>query len=237
MTPTLIVTRPAPIAKAFVGQLRDRFGDQVRFITSPLLEIVPLPVADDLSEITGVIFTSAQAVDVLALPRGLTAWCVGPRTTERAKSAGFATITGPGDAAGLAQMIMQAAPCGRLAHIRGRHVQENVARRLNESGIPCADIIAYDQRPLTLTAESKNALKGKLPVVLPLFSTRTATILNEQGPFFAPLHVVVMSEQIKRAVGRMNAQTTGIAVQPSGRAMVDATVARLDALLKDNTEG
>ncbi|MCG3268516.1 uroporphyrinogen-III synthase [Yoonia sp. I 8.24] len=237
MTPTLILTRPAPIAQVFADQLRHRFGDQVRVITSPLIEIVPVPITEDLSEITGVIFTSAQAVDAPALPRGLTAWCVGPKTTERAKSAGFATITGPGDAAGLAQMIVHAAPCGRLAHIRGRHVQENVARQLNESGIPCADIIAYDQRPLTLSGEAKNALKGKLPVVLPLFSARTATILKEQGPFSAPLHVVVMSEQIKRAVGRMNAQTTGIAAQPSGNAMVDATVARLDALLKDNTDG
>jgi uroporphyrinogen-III synthase len=225
------------MAEVFAGQLRERFDGQMRVIVSPLIQIARVPITDNLDALSGVIFTSAQAVDALAPLPGLTAWCVGPKTTERAKSAGYKTITGPGNAHGLAQMVINAAPCGRLAHIRGRYAQENVAQLLTNAGIACTDIVAYDQNSLVLGADAKKPLKGELPVVVPLFSARTATILGEQGPFCAPLHLVVMSEQIKLAAGSLNAQTVSIAAHPNGNAMVDATIARVGTILKSNTDG
>jgi uroporphyrinogen-III synthase len=237
MTPTLIVTRPAPKGDIFAGEMRARFGDRLRIVVSPLLEIEPVAVTQDLTDVAGVIFTSAQAVGAVSLPAGLAAWCVGPKTAECAKESGFNVITGPGDARALVEMITNAAPCGRLAHIRGRHVHEPVAQVLCNAGVACADVIGYDQHPLALSDSAKNVLNGELSVILPLFSARTATILGEQGPFCAPLHLVVMSEQVKQAAGMLDAQTVSIAAKPDGSAMGNATVARLNALLNRNGNG
>ena len=137
MTPTLIVTRPAQKGAAFADEMRARFGDSVRVILSPLLKIVPVPVVDDLTNLSGVIFTSAQAVDAARLPAGLPAWCVGPQTAERAKESGFAVTIGPGDARGLVEMITDTAPRGRLAHIRGFHTHENIAQCRGEKCAEC----------------------------------------------------------------------------------------------------
>lgn len=233
MTPTLIVTRPAQQGEEFARAVRERYADQVRIILSPLIEISTLPVTDDFSDLEGVIFTSAHAVGAVNLPAGITAWCVGPRTAECAKDAGFDVVVGTGDASGLVEFIVDRAPCGRLAHIRGQHARGNVAGTLQAHGLQCDDVVAYEQRALALTAEAKLALKGEFPVVLPLFSPRTATILSEQRQFVAPLHLVVMSDVVKKAAGTVGAQTITVAAQPNGQAMVEATLTRLDALINN----
>ncbi|SFR55058.1 uroporphyrinogen-III synthase [Yoonia tamlensis] len=237
MTPSVIVTRPAPMGAQFAGQLRARFGARVSVIVSPLLQIEHLPVVDDFTGLEGAVFTSAQSVGAVQLPVGMQAWCVGAKTAARAQAAGFHVASVADDARALVRQITQAAPRGRLAHFRGRHVHENVAGQLRAARINCTEVIAYEQHALGLTENAKTSLNGTAPVVLPLFSARTATILQEQGPFHAPLHIVVMSKQIEQVVNGLNAQSVRIAARPDGDAMTQATVSGLDSLLKCNTDG
>lgn len=231
MTPILIITRPAPQGAAFAADIREAFDGRVQIIQSPLLRIVPVPVSADLSDLRGVIFTSANGVAQahrLGVPQGIRAYCVGDRTATAAAKAGFDPVTGPGDAVQLVQMILSSRHELPLAHIRGQHARSDVATRLTKSGVPCGDIIAYDQQTQHLTVTAKNALNGDKPVVVPLFSPRTCTIFSGSGPFRAPIHIVAISDAALPVSLPVDTKITAVA--PDGTAMVDATLDCLRSL-------
>ena len=225
MTPILIVTRPEPQGAAFAATIRQAWDGPLHIILSPLLQIVSVHVADDLSGLGGVIFTSVNGVAQatrLGIHNDIPAFCVGDKTAAAASAAGFAAITGPGDATQLTEMILADRPTGPLAHIRGKHARGNIADVLTDAGLPCQDVIAYDQLALPLTDVAQKALQGKNPVVVPLFSARTCTIFEGCGPFAAPLHVVAISAAAMPK--HVSAQTKTISAAPDGSAMIDATL-------------
>lgn len=231
MTPTLIVTRPAPQGGQFAADLASRWAGGLRVIQSPLLEIVFLPTTIDPPD--SVIFTSAngvKAAKAMQWPAGTKAWCVGRSTAQAATQAGFAAIEGPGDAESLAKLIIAAGPLSRIAHIRGRHTRGNLCETLTGAGLHCTDVIGYDQQPLALSADAKAALGQADPVLCPLFSPRTATILHRQGPFAAPLHVVAISDAVKEAMDLRLVASMRVAARPDATAMQDATILALQAL-------
>lgn len=228
MTPILIVTRPAAQSASFAREIAALWDGPLRIIQSPLIEIVFY--APHMDQPDAVIFTSANGVTaagLLDLPKGLTAWCVGEKTGQIAAKAGFDPVIGPGDADGLARKIIADAPKGRLLHIRGRHTRGEICEKLTAAGLHCHDVIAYDQKALPLSAEAVKALGGTDPVVFPLFSPRTATILTMQGPFAAHVHGVAISETAKRALDMQHVSGVRLAARPDNAAMIDATIATL----------
>jgi uroporphyrinogen-III synthase len=228
MTPTLILTRPVAQSESFAAEVAAQWDGTIQIIQSPLIEIVLLPATCDAPD--AVIFTSANGVAAaqrLDLPKGLEAWCVGTRTAELAKAAGFVPVIGPGDADGLVKTLITAKPMGRLVHIRGVYGRGNISERLNAAGLICEDVIAYDQKEMPLTKEARSALAASDPVIFPLFSPRTATILNKQGPFIAPVHVVSMSDAVQKAVTMGQDVQFVTAQKPDRDSMVAATLALL----------
>lgn len=231
MTPTLILTRPAAQSESFAAEIIALWDKPLHIILSPLLEIVPLQAK--VTRPHAVIFTSANGVaaaKTLKLPKGLTAWCVGAKTGRMAQEAGFDPIVGPGDAAGLVRDIVAARPSGVLAHIRGMYTRGDVAAHLAAAGIPCMEVVAYDQRALPLTAQAQASLRGQQPVIFPLFSPRTATILNRQGPFSGPVEVIAMSDAVKDVLDCENFSKVSVAVKPERDAMIAETLAALRRL-------
>ncbi|EBA14223.1 uroporphyrinogen-III synthase [Roseobacter sp. CCS2] len=223
--PTVILTRPKAQSARFATKLKAQWDGPLEIIIAPLIEIVPVAATCDVPD--AIIFTSANGVSAserLGLPRGLTAWCVGSKTAELARTAGFAPVVGPGDADGLVADIIAAKPTGALAHIRGKHARGDVSARLNAAGITCADVVVYDQRALNLTQEVKRAVAAQSLVIFPLFSPRTATILNGEGPFDAAVHVVALSDAVKSAVSPKVATQITVAASPDGNAMLSATL-------------
>lgn len=228
MTPTLIVTRPKAQSDAFAAQVQAAYGQPLSVIVSPLIEIRPVPAT--VPQVDAVIFTSAngvQAAAALGLPQGLQAWCVGGKTAAAAQAAGFDPITGPGDAEGLLHDILSARPAGSIAHIRGKHARGDLAARLTAAGIDCADIVAYDQVALDLNGPALKALGGQNPVVLPLFSPRSCTILYEQGPFTAPIHAVALSNAVAESLPASQGWSVKIASRPDSAAMLEAVLGQL----------
>lgn len=225
MIPIMIVTRPGPQGAAFAASIRDQWDAPLTIILSPLLQIVPVTVRDDLSGISAVVFTSANGVAQaagLGLPHGITAYCVGEQTAAAAARAGFSPVTGPGDAEQLTALIVAKRPAGTLAHIRGRHARGNITAALTRAGLPCRDVIAYDQKVLPLTDAAQSALQGRDHVLVPLFSPRSSSVFQSAGPFAAPLHIVAISAA---ALPDMpSAQTVTVADTPDGSAMVRATI-------------
>ena len=233
LNPTLIVTRPMPQGRVFSGAIIDRWNRPLEIMHAPLLKIVPLPVAIDLSGFQGFIFSSVngvKAVSDLRLPKGMTAWCVGERTAQAAKGAGFAPVVGPSNADGLVDVLLSAQPKGPLVHIRGQHSRGHIADRLSASGIPCAEVVGYDQEPVPLSDEAVNALKQNRHVIFPLFSPRTATLLTRHAPFAASINIVAISRAVERAAADLDARCTIVSDRPDMSAMVDATIGCLNAL-------
>lgn len=232
MTPTLLLTRPEGRNAAFADLVRASWSKPLAVVCSPLLAIsfvaAQPPEADDL------IFTSVNGVAAavrLGLAKGQPAWCVGGRTARAAADAGFAERAGSGDAAGLVSEIIAARPGGRLAHIRGIHTRGDVAARLNKAGLICEDVIAYEQLVQNLSRDATTALSGVSPVVVPLFSPRTAIILLNHGPFKAPVHVVAMSHPVADAIASLSVARLVVAARPDAEAMASGVAALLDALV------
>ena len=224
------MTRPLDQSERFAAEVRALWGGPLNVIYAPLIEIVP--VAATLEVPDNVIFTSVNGVtsaNQFDLPTGLTAWCVGRKTAQAAEAAGFAPITGPGDAEGLVAHIIAAQPLGTFAHIRGTHARGDVAATLANAGLPCADVVAYDQRSRTLTAAAQTALAGKSPVIVPLFSPRTGMIFAKQGPYQAVVHAPVISAAVQQQVEPYLAVRFELAARPDANAMLDATVAAIRA--------
>jgi uroporphyrinogen-III synthase len=233
MTPVLILTRPAPQAEAFAAEVATRWAGAVRIILSPLLQIVPVSITADLTGVKGVIFTSAHGVAASLtadLPRGLTAWCVGEKTAQLAAEAGYDAVAGPSDGARLADKIISRRPPGPLVHLHGFHTRGSISEWLTNAGIGCIDVIAYDQIAQSLTDEAFDALHGNAPVILPLFSPRTATILDSQSPFSAPVHLIVMSTAVQGAAAAIGVRSLTVAATPDADAMIAATLKRLSSV-------
>ncbi|WP_245834303.1 uroporphyrinogen-III synthase [Yoonia maricola] len=231
MMPTVILTRPKAQSESFAAELRAGWdGPPVDIIVSPLIEIVSVKVTCPAPD--AVIFTSANGVSAsgqFGLPQGLNAWCVGPKTAKLAHDAGFDPIVGPGDADGLVADVIAARPKGKLAHIRGMHARGDISIRLNAAGITCADVVAYDQKALALTPEAKSTIAAQNTVIFPLFSPRSATILNDKGPFVAPTLVIALSEAVKSAVSPNISRQITVADRPDGSAMLAAVLEMLRA--------
>ena len=180
MPPTLLLTRPEAQSRRFAASLPG-----LPVVISPIFDIVP--VAHDaavLARAEGLVFTSVHAVPAAGPGRGRLAYCVGGRTAEVAEAAGFRVIAGPGDAARLAPLV--AAATVPLVHPRGRHVAADL-------GVPA--VVVYDQPARPLDAAAQALLSGDAPVILPLFSPRSARLVGEAAAQArAPLWIAPISE-------------------------------------------
>lgn len=162
-TPVLLITRPAPAALRLA---QDLAGLDLPTIIAPLMRIDPVPHnAAALDRAAGLVFTSESGVAFAGTGGGRPAICVGPRTALAAEAAGFDTRTGPGDAAGLMPMLQDLGP--GWVHVRGAHVAADLGLE---------SVVVYDQTALPLTAAAAQVLAGDAPVILPLFSPRSARL-------------------------------------------------------------
>ncbi|TKA93937.1 uroporphyrinogen-III synthase, partial [Cereibacter changlensis] len=112
-----LLTRPARQGARFAAALRQRFGEGIRLVTSPLL--APLFLRPELpAGAATLIFTSETGVEAFRRisaeqPQAAhSAWCVGERTAEVARAAGLSTRSADGDAEALVAQILAAGEAG-----------------------------------------------------------------------------------------------------------------------------
>ena len=126
------------------------------------------------------------------------------------------------DAADLAGRMTLLAPLGRMVHLCGTHVAGDLANRLSSAGIETVSHVIYDQIAQPLSAPALTLLSGSAPLLVPLFSTRSAQLFQDQTRNSrAPLWVVAFSPAVSGAVTRPVARHR-VAVRPDGAAMLDA---------------
>jgi uroporphyrinogen-III synthase len=222
--PAILLTRPLAQSRRFAALL----GREC--LIAPLL--APVFLAADLPGHAAVILTSetgAQAAARLVAP-GL-AFCVGDRTAEVARALGFQARSAAGDAEALIQSILAAPDPGPLLHLRGREARGEIAARLTALGRPTQEAIVYAQEPQPLTPAAIAALQGQGPVILPLFSPRSATLFAAEARRIgakAPLRVVAMSPAVREAAARLGASCL-VAARPDAKSMAEATLAAIES--------
>jgi uroporphyrinogen-III synthase len=231
-TPTLLLTRPAEASERFAAQLRGVLGARMpEVLIAPLMRVDYAGRLPEMTRIAGLIFTSANGVRAYAAaggPRNLPAWAVGDATAEAARRAKIAAQAAGGDARALLDLMARERPLGPLLHVRGEHARGDVAQKLRAAGLDARETVLYRQILLPLGDAARAALDGRAPVVVPLFSPRTAVQFAAQHGGRAPLLVAAMSEAVAREVAHLPAARLLTAERPDAPAMLRAVVALLD---------
>lgn len=234
--PSILLTRPVARSQEFAKALRDRIGDDLNIVISPVMRIescagiAPFP-ADHLA-----IFTSASAVtamrDHMPVP-GTPAFCVGKATTSAAQSAGWDAIFAGEDANALVDQLIGNPPGKPLIHLRGEHTRGQVAARLASNSMQCSERIIYRQIEESLTELAQKTLKSDLPVIIPLFSPRSATLLLAKLPQQSgKLWLVTMSAAVTQAWGNGPRDRLVEAATPDQPAMLAAAASLISQLRK-----
>ncbi len=223
-----LLTRPAPASARFAAALRDSFGPDARIVVSPLMQPVflhpPLPSgAFDALILTSE--TGAEAARRLSAERGglpVAAYCVGDRTAAAATAAGFRATSAQGNAKALTRIIRIMEPKGRFLHLRGRDTVGDIVQQLDLDGIMARDAVVYEQVPQPPSSDALAVLQGSHPVVLPLFSPRSADLVAAIGPVRAPLWVAALSEAVAERARGLSPARLVIADRPDATAMLQA---------------
>lgn len=221
MRPTLLLTRPQPQSERFAGQFRAALGVDWPVVISPLMRTVWLDEPPACDGIGDIIFTSETGVAAfcrLSDRRDLLAWCVGGRTAQAAERAGFSVRCGPGDAAGLAEMIRAGRPRARMLWAHGRHLAKDMAVLLEPAGTETLSCTLYDQVPQAPSARMASLLEGDAPVLLPLFSARSADLVAGL-PTRCPLYAALLAPSITPPP---SARMALAAARPDSAAMIEA---------------
>ena len=226
---TLLLTRPRAMSERFADEIAER-DLPLDIVIAPLMEIVPADAPPPLTDDTGVIFTSSQAALLAGAGDGRRAWCVGVRTVEAARSAGFDAILAGACADELVAMLLKERPAGPLVHLRGRYQRGDVAARLRDAGLPVTSHVLYDQVQVPPGAAFEMAL-DRAPLFVALFSPRSATLFATAAKgMWNPKQddaVFTLSAAVKAALPPEWAGKTHVSERPDGPSMIDAVARRI----------
>jgi uroporphyrinogen-III synthase len=219
----LLMTRPYKAAQRFVAMLPETLTVGLQVIYSPLISVQP--VGDDINLDSGeaVIFTSSNGVSATAsIPdcNDRVAYCLGQRTSLKAKEAGWQALMCGKTADDLVANLLQHRPSEPLVHMRGQHSRGNIVERLTEAGLTCREKVVYDQTLLPLTVEATSALSISHDVIVPLFSPRTARQFADLCPAGSKIHVIAMSETVAMSIKTLKYKDLQICREPEAQSML-----------------
>lgn len=230
--PVLLLTRPLLQSRRFSAELAAEFP-ALRIEISPLLQPEFRRPALPDRPFGAVIFASETAVaattalpDRPRLPQ--LAYCVGMRTAAAARAAGFQTRSADGDAEALFTLIRQEAPPCPLLFLRGEDSTGDLAERLTLAGTETLSCVVYQQVPQPLTGAAIALLQGRAPVIVPLFSPRSARLFVAAGVgigLVAPLHIAALSQAVAAALPPLGVQRLVVAARADAGAMRAAVAA------------
>ena len=215
----LLLTRPQGSAERFAAALSSDLLDGVKICISPLLEIVPTGLIPDFSKYSSVIFTSARAVMLSPKPEGRQAFCVGDRTAKAAEADGWEVAIVARDAERLVAAMQSEQIEGPLIHLAGAHRRGQIAEKMIQFGVQVDVVTLYAQNLLPLSEEAKELLSGELPVIVPLFSPRTAAQLVNQAPVINCAHFAAISAAVAEIMRKYDLGHLHIADEPTGGEM------------------
>ena len=236
--PILLMTRPLQAGRDFVDTLPDDIRSAIEPVFAPLIQIEGTGINIDQGSARGLILTSSNAVEiarVLQFTTDLPCSCVGTRTTQAARNAGWAAQTGGDTADALVADLIARRPPAPLLHLCGRHRRGQIAERLTEAGLPTSECAIYDQRLLGAPPEVLARLNTGQTVIAPVFSPRTARQFVEEFATRGHIHAIALSDAVADPLLSCGFASVSTACRPDARAMVEelrrvlAETARLEA--------
>jgi uroporphyrinogen-III synthase len=235
----LLLTRPVAQGTDFARKLERRLDGQVQIIFTPLL--APRFLAPDLPKgpFSGLILTSQTGVEAFrrlgsaksGLPKHV--YCVGARTASAAEDLGLLPVAVAEDAASLIAAITAAPPVGALLHLQGRETRGRIVENLKSAGIDTDNAVIYAQDEQPLSAAAQSVLRRTDPVLVPLFSPRTASIFAQElfrTARVSPLFIAAISAEVAAKIDLPDAKIR-VAENPDAGAMADALVLLLADIL------
>lgn len=235
---TILLTRPAAQSLRFASEIKQLLPD-VSTIISPLMMPEYLSPAIPPDDFTAVILVSVAAAEAAKRisAAGATlptlAYCVGNQTATAAMTLGFQVLSAQGDAADLLAMITALQPQGPLLFLHGRDSTGDIAKNLLLAGIETVSIVTYQQNAQNLTSQAIELLSGRSPVILPVFSTRSARLLQAEITRIsakAPLWIAALSPAIAAAIDPEIVARLATADHPDSGSMVLAVHALVTSL-------
>ncbi|RMD89137.1 MAG: uroporphyrinogen-III synthase [Alphaproteobacteria bacterium] len=198
--PTLLLTRPADRARAFLRKLETRLSPMPEVVIAPVMAIRPLPLPEGLARYRGVILTSAQAARLVSGLSDVPAFVVGEETARAARAAGLDVQAVAETAAELLALLGARRPVAPLIHLRGAQTRLSFAEKLSSAGTETHEAVIYAQEPVPLSEEARALLARSAPIVAPLFSPMSAALLADRAQgALAELHLVAMSAGVAEA--------------------------------------
>jgi uroporphyrinogen-III synthase len=230
--PTVLLTRPRVQSERFAAQLLAQIPG-LQIVTAPVMEVEQLPLALPRRDWAGVVFTSEAAVESARrnaadlTGRGLRAFCVGDQTAKAAEQAGFQALSASGDASALVELIVAQGFAGPLLYLHGQEVRIDLGKSLNSAGIETVSRLCYRQVDRQLTEEATLFLNQEGEVVAPVFSPRSAQLLQAECVRLQARARLVVVAISAAAADVMAGHEVIIAARPDGTAMLQAVLARL----------
>lgn len=221
--PLLLIIRPEPGAGQFAAAVEARHPGQAQMLFAPVMEIVQTGAVPDLSDIRTLVFTSQNGVFGYAAGtdrRDIPCYTVGDTTKEAAEAAGIQAVSASGAADDLLALMLADNVRGPVLHLHGEHMAADVAQELRDAGVEARDAVLYAQRPRPLSDAARAALTGQVPVILPLFSPRSARLLVADTMPTCPLVPLAISAAAVAALPESLAKAALVAARPDGASML-----------------
>lgn len=218
----------------FRGEVVARFG-ALSCVISPILQPRFLPIMPIDPATTAVIFTSQTGV-AAAVAAGLTpaggfikiAYCVGARTALAAREAGFVANDAQGDWRDLVKLITRLHGAGPLCFLSATEAAPDLQVALKKAGHHVQRLNVYTQDTRALNAQAIGLLQGTAPVLLPLFSARSAQVFCTLAPSTcAPIWIAALSAKVAQAFTLPFVHAV-MAARPNSAALLDAMGQLLD---------
>ena len=223
---TILLTRPISQSLRFAADLKPLLPD-VPILISPLMVPEYLIPSIPKQDFAALILVSPTAVEAA---RRISAVGVklGDQTATQARTAGFQTKSASGDAMDLLALIKADSPSGALLFLRGRDSSRDLAENLKLAGLVSVSVVSYQQTAQQLTLQAEELLQGTLPVMFPVFSSRSATLLQAELARISPkcpLWIATLSPVIAAQFDPNLVAGLRTAHHPDGASMISAVQA------------
>ena len=228
----LLLTRPLGGNERFCLKIKHLLYS-CEILDNPIQKIDFLPSLSKVNKNSVLIFTSANGLRAAKKHNLINKKCfvVGENTKKIAISFGYDVLGFSKDQENLLKLIKSKKPTESMVHIRGKHTVGNLCDALKRNQFSCLDIIGYNQEPLKIKKQNLQKIHSGRPVILPIFSSRSAELLQSNLDLTG-FNVIAISEAVAKIVTGVELGELVISKKPDLNSMQEATLAILRRLIK-----
>ncbi len=228
----LLLTRPLGGNERFCLKIKHLLYS-CEILDNPIQKINFLPSLSKVNKNSVLIFTSANGLRAAKKHNLINKKCfvVGANTKKIAVSFGYDVLGFSKDQENLLKLIKSKKPTESMVHIRGKHTVGNLCDALKRNQFSCLDIIGYNQEPLKIKKQNLQKIHSGRPVILPIFSSRSAELLQSNLDLTG-FNIIAISEAVAKIVTGVELGELVISKKPDLNSMQEATLAILRRLIK-----